>query len=88
MLARAGRMGRRPVVGGPAAIKVGTSNLFVYLGGALYKLRVSDLTVDGTVEVEKPDGMENMRRRGDRRRRDDMPERPRKRRKGDEGGDF
>jgi hypothetical protein len=53
LVARAGRLNRRPV-GGPATIKIASSSLLVYLGGTLYKLKVSDLELEGSLEVETP----------------------------------
>ena len=93
LIDRARRLLRTPVRGGPAAIKVATTSLYVYLGGKLYKLKVSDLAIEGSLEIEGPNQRDRAgaeRRRAKRRDRPegngqegDQPERPKKK-KGDE----
>jgi hypothetical protein len=93
---RARRLLRSPVRGGPAAIKVATTSLYVYLGGKLYKLKVSDLAIEGSLEIETPGQRDraagNERRRAKRRDapegndQGNQPERPRKKKDDDDFG--
>ena len=89
LLQRAKKQARRRPAGGPAAIKVAMTSLYVYLGGTLYKLKVSDLAIEGNLEIEQPGaGMPGAdRRRLKKRQKDeggDEGDRPKKKKKKDE----
>ncbi len=92
LLERARKMARKLVTGGPAAIKVATVSLYVYLGGSLYKMKVSDLEIEGSVEIESQD--QGMMPKKDRKRqkkgdRGDRPDRPKKKKRdNDDGSGF
>ncbi len=98
LVQHARRLLRTPVrTGGPAAIKVATNSLYVYLGGKLYKLKVSDLAIEGSLEIETPD--QDRAQGADRRRikrRDKTekeapgtaPENPKKKKKDDDDFGF
>lgn len=92
LIQRAKRLLRTQVRGGPAAIKVATTSLYVYLGGKLYKLKVSDLAIEGSLEIETPGQRDKAgaeRRRAKKRDRGERgepgtdPEKPKKK-KGDD----
>jgi len=98
LVQRARRLLKAPVrAGGPAAIKVATTSLYVYLGGKLYKLKVSDLAIEGSLDIETPDqervpAQQERRRAKQQREREQgaQPEgdtdKPKKKKK--EGDDF
>lgn len=88
LLARARRMMRKPVMGGPAAIKVGITSVFVCLGGTLYKLKLSDLALLSSVELEKQESMPGRGRRSGRKRKDEKGKRPRRKKNRDDDDDF
>ena len=95
LIARARRLEaeRRPVMGGPAAIKISAENLYIYLGGTLYKLKVSDLDVEGALEIEQPGAAaqdaERRRLKRERRERGEQGgEAPEKQRKKKDEDDF
>lgn len=91
LLARAKKLARRMPVGGPAAIKVATTSLYVYLGGTLYKMKVSDLSDEGKLELEQPGMPGADRKRAKKRDKDaggEVPERPKKKKKDDDDFGF
>lgn len=90
LLDRARKLGRKLPTGGPAAIKVATTSLYVYLGGTLYKLKISDLEIEGSLDIDKDQGRTpGMDRKRDRKRdKGDRGDRPKKKKKGDNDDDF
>lgn len=87
LLARARRVMRKPMLAGPVAIKVGTTSLFVYLGGILYKLKVSDLVLQGSLELDEKEFIPGKDRKRSRRKKGE-DERPWKKRKKKDNDDF
>jgi hypothetical protein len=92
MLDRARKQARRNV-GGPAAIKVGTTSLYVFLGGTLFKLKVSDLSEEGVLEVEeqapptlRPNRDLERQRRGDTQPGEGGEDRQKKKKEDDDFG--
>jgi hypothetical protein len=89
ILARAKKLARKMPMGGPAAIKVATTSLYVYLGGTLYKLKVSDLEIEGNLKIEDPGMPGTDRKRARKRDKTDRSDEDRpKRRKKKDDDDF
>jgi len=91
LLDRAKRMGAaKRIPAGPAAIKVGEKSLFIYLGGHIFKLNISDLEVEGSLQLEQQqrpqrdaNPMDEERRR---QRMEKMEKREKRQRDGQEEG--